>query len=577
MLWTIGWSVAVAQGLQEQAERMMNLDFSLDEIRAKVARPMEPAPAPGAYDFAGDDLGPQYPYVPPAPPRLPLEPNSSLRSVTVFRDRALVTRFREVELPKGVTTVRFEGLPWTLSEAGLTAGVESGGAKIVGVEVVSASREVRKDDAALESVRKEAEAKVDALGLVRDRIEALLAERMYLRSALVAPQATVGQPVAQVKAGLDFVGGTEARISKELRQQQDEAEDLAEALHPLLVKMEDPLASGQPVQVDVDVESPGKVRLVLEYAVPGAGWAPAYNARLDPKTGVVDLDVFGVVRQSTAEDWTDAEILLSTANPASASASAELVPWALGRSGSAGAYNLETGTGATTGAPPGPSEGGVVDATLEADVQRGGVVVLAIPGRRTIRGDGSPQRLPVGTQRLSATSSLLTVPKVEPSVTRQARVKYDGKLPLLPGQVSTFLGRDFVGSRALDTVIPGEALELSFGTDDRFRVTRELVERRSERVGRKATRYTFEFRTTVVNHSDAASTVSLVDQVPLSQDAGIQVDVTEASGGTPDPIDGRVSWSLSVPAHGESVVKLAFSVVIPDELSYVANELQMML
>jgi uncharacterized protein (TIGR02231 family) len=579
MTWLlVGLSLARAQGLQEQAERMMNLDFSLDDVKAKVqAKPARaPAAAPAAYDEYGGYDPNLAQYAPPVD-RLPLEPNSTLRTVTVFRDRALVTRYREVELEKGVHTVSFEGLPWTITEAGLTAGVEAGGARIIGVEVVSASREVLEDDAALETIRKDAESKVDALGVVRDKIEALLAERQYLRTALVPPAATAVQTVAQVEAGLRFVAGTESRISRELREQQDQAEDLAEDLHPLLVKMQDPLASGQPVQVDLDVESAGKVRLVLEYSVPGAGWSPAYNARLDPKTGVVDLEVYGVVQQQTAEDWTNAEILLSTANPAAQATEGELVPWALGRSGSAGSYNLESGTGATTDAPPAPSGGGVVESDMQADVQRGGVVVLAIPGKRTIRGDGSAQRLPVGTQRLSATSSLITVPKLAPAVERRARVKYDGKLPLLPGQVSTFLGKDFVGSRFLDTVIPGEALELSFGTDDRFRVTRELVERQAERSGRKATRFTFKFKTTVVNHSDAAAAVSLVDQVPLTQDAGILVDVLEVSGGVQDPKDGKMSWNLNIPAHGEVTVELAFSVVIPDELSYVATELNLML
>jgi uncharacterized protein (TIGR02231 family) len=341
--------------------------------------------------------------------------------------------------------------------------------------------------------------------------------------------------------------------------------------------MDDPLASGQPVQVDLEVDKGGKVELVLEYSVPGAGWAPAYNARLDPKTSEVELDVYGVVQQRTAEDWTNAEILLSTANPAAPATVDGLMPWTLGRSGSAGVYNLEAGTGATTAAPREPSGGGVVDSDMQADVQRGGVVVLAIPGKRTIRGDGSAQRLPVGTQRLSATSSLLSVPKLEPSVARQARVTYDGKLPLLPGEVSTFVGKDFVGSRYLDTVIPGEALELGFGTDDRYRVTRELVGRKSERAGRRATRYIFRFETTVVNHGDVAGTVTLVDQVPLSQDAGIDVDVLEAGGGVQSEVDGRMTWTLELAPGAKQMVPLAFSVVIPDELAGVAWELQQML
>jgi hypothetical protein len=191
-------SLALGQELQDEAERLMNLDFSLDEIKAKVAKPkrraVSPSPAAEAYDDYGD-----YEPVdsPPTVERLPLEPNSTLRTVTVFRDRAIVTREQTVTLEKGVHTVTFEGLPWTLTEAGLTAGVSAGGARIVGVEVVSASRKLLEDDASLESVRTEAEAKVDALGQVRDRIEALLAERRYLHAALVPPGATSGSSVAR--------------------------------------------------------------------------------------------------------------------------------------------------------------------------------------------------------------------------------------------------------------------------------------------------------------------------------------------------------------------------------------------
>ncbi len=158
----------------------------------KVAKPKRrAAPAPAAaYDDDAAEEAYAYDtgvaYVDPVE-RLPLEPNSTLESVTVFRDRAIVTRALTVGLDRGVQSVTFEGLPWTLMEAGLTAGVVSGGARIVGVEVVSASRELLEDDTSLETIRTDAEEKVDALGLVRDRIEALLAERRYLRTALVPP------------------------------------------------------------------------------------------------------------------------------------------------------------------------------------------------------------------------------------------------------------------------------------------------------------------------------------------------------------------------------------------------------
>ena len=572
----LAWAAtAWGQGLQEQAERMMNLGFDLAEVedrvnrKAPAAAPAAMAPDPYGNGWAAPDV--------PAPERLPLEPNSVLRSVSVHRDRALVTRYRDLELAAGAAQVTFEGLPWSLVSEGLTASVERGGARIVAVEVVSADRRVAEDDAALEGVRRGAEELVGRLGEVRDRMEALLAQREYLRTALVPPAATSGQSVAQVRAGLDFVAERERAIARDLREQQDAAEDLAEDLHPLLVKLEDPLAAGQPVRVELQVEKGGPVRVALQYTVPGAGWVPTYNARLDPATSRVELEIGGIVTQRTGEDWLDAEILLSTADPVGHGVVPELSPWTLGRSGGAGVYDpLTEGVGAVTAAPPIPASGGVVDSRLDAAVEGGGAVVLAIPGKRTLRGDGSPQRLPVAVQQLQATVELATVPKLAPEVLRRASVRYDGALPLLPGQASSFVGRDYVGAGAIEAVIPGETLALAFGADDRFRVTRQLVTRQSEQV-RKATRYTFRFRTTVANHGEAAATVLLTDQVPLTEDAGIEVKVLDLGGGARDEQDGAVRWSLDVPAHGEATVELAFSVTVPEELSYVAADLQNLL
>jgi hypothetical protein len=102
------------------------------------------------------------------------------------------------------------------------------------------------------------------------------------------------------------------------------------------------------------------------------------------------------------------------------------------------------------------------------------------------------------------------------------------------------------------------------------------VSRNQERVGRKAARYTFRFRTTLANHGDTPATVSLTDQLPLSEDARIEVKVLDLGAGTPRDEDGTVAWSLAVPAHGEVNVELAFSVTVPDELSHVASDFEMM-
>ncbi len=253
----------------------------------------------------------------------------------------------------------------------------------------------------------------------------------------------------------------------------------------------------------------------------------------------------------------------------------DLVPWTLGRSGDAGVFDtLASGAGVTTGVGPVEApDARLVQTQMDARVEGSGTVVLAIEGRRTLRGDGSPHRLPVALQRLGSEVTLSTVPKLAPSVQRRATVRVDGSVPLLPGAVSNFVGSDYVSSGQLASVVPGEGLELEFGVDERFRVSRQLVSREETRVGRRTTRYDFRFRTTLTNHGDTDAIVGIAEQLPRSEDVDVVVRARELSGGTPPGEDGLVTWRLPVPAQQSASVDLSFSVTVPDALSQRAHSL----
>ncbi|MEQ1567132.1 MAG: mucoidy inhibitor MuiA family protein [Myxococcota bacterium] len=583
-MWWMSFAFAQGTDYSQAAEERMGLEFDLDAVQEQVsapspqkrapARPSAPTPAASA-----PMLDPPYypPAVPPPPMQapLPLEPNSTLESVTVYRNQAFVTRTRAESLPAGSAVLRFEGLPPVILGDSLSAKVVNGEARIVGVELRSGAGEVD-DSTRIESVRQEAAKAVEKLGSIRDEIESLLAQRAYLRTALVPDGATATPPIRRVRAGLEYVGAAELRIAERLRREEEAAKELNDVVVPLLRKLADPMATGREVRVEVQLDHPGPVTVALRYGVSGAGWGPSYNARLDPATRRVELEVFGVVVQATQEDWRDAAVFLATADRVEGADVDDLVPWTLGRSGNAGVFDsLDSGAGLTTGVGPSeaPENTRVVETRLDAQVQSAGTTMLAIEGRRTVRGDGSPQRLPVASQQLDAVVRLTSVPKLAPSVQRRATVRYDGSVPLLPGPVASFVLSDYVGASAVPTLVPGEGLELEFGADERFRVTRELVAREETRVGHKVTRYDFRFRLTVTNFGATDATVAVADQLPRSDDARIVVTPRELSGAARPGDDGLVSWELAVPATGSASVELGFSVTVPDEASYQAQDL----
>jgi uncharacterized protein (TIGR02231 family) len=544
----------------EQARKVMALDNELEEVERRL---MAPAAAPPAAKMAQTGL--------PVPPQaaLPLEPNSEVDSVTVYRDRALVTRAMTEPLPAGASSLTFEGLPLNLDAGSLSAAARDAGVRIVGVELLSGQGDVL-DTERIQTVRAEMRRIADELGQIRDRIESLLAQRAYLRGTLLTPPSG-DRPVPGldvVRGSLAFIGDTERDIAARLRKETERAQELDDLLTPLLIKLDNPLATGMTVRVDVHAAKAAEATVALRYQVWGASWTPSYDARLDEATGQVTLEYNAVVRQVTGETWDDADLLLSTANAAIAGDLPRLDPWYLGRE-DYGSFSQSLAAGRGLYADEAPAASAAPAEPIAAQTRGAGAVVFTIDGRRTVAGDGSEQRVFIARQQLAATLELQTIPRAVPEVYRRATMRFTGDAPLLPGAVATFVGPDYVGSGSIDEVVPGEELSLAFGLDDRIKVDRQLVERRQEQLARGARRYTFRFRVHLSNFTGKAQTVILSDQLPVSEIEHVTVamlDGTPPLPATPTDPAGVLRWKVELAPGAKKTVDFGFTVTAPKDV-----------
>ena len=543
MLLLAAVAFAQSQDFAAEAKARMKLSFDLDAVQEELAMPAPAVASPARRAAEQAQARNAYPTL----PALPLEPNSTLDHVVVMRDRATVTRVRGLDLPAGVQRVRFEGLPLGLDANALHADLRVGKAKVVGVELVAGVGDVEETER-IKTIRVEAESLSGELGALRDHVESLLMQRAYLRSALL-PTGNESRPAIaldQVKGSLSWIGEAERDLAGKLRIDEEKAEKLGEKLEPLLVKLRNPLATGMTVRVDLDVATAGTVELALRYGVGGAAWTPSYSARLDPEKSSVSLEMNAVVWQATGEEWKNATLQLSTADPVLGGSAPVLNTWVLDEGGVDPYAFGQTGA-ARTGA---------------------GAMVLDAPGRRTIAGDGSQARIPLTTSAAPASLVLSTVPRVAPEVFRTGKVTWTGEAPLLPGPVASFVGGDYVGSAQLAAVAPGEQMDLGFGVDERIKVERKLVSRKVEHLMGGRTRYTVKYQTTVHNYAKVAQSLALSDHAPVSQFDRISVQVLDSTPSKEDPAlpAGVRCWTLELQPGATSVVDFGFVVTAPREM-----------
>ena len=117
----------------------------------------------------------------------------------------------------------------------------------------------------------------------------------------------------------------------------------------------------------------------------------------------------------------------------------------------------------------------------------------------------------------------------------------------------------------LSTTAPGEEITLDLGVEGRISVRRVERVDRERTVGSfsKGQRRTIASEFIVESQFPAPTSLILVDQVPVSEIEGVEVELTRAC--APKPVideDGLCRWTLSIAPGGVRMVIFEFEVTV---------------
>jgi hypothetical protein len=510
--------------------------------------------------------------------------DSRITTVTVYSDRAFVTRTASSELTAGEHILTFENLPSALVDRSLQAsGLGVAGASILDVTATTVFAE--------ESVNERVKAVEDQIRNIKvqrrvleDRAQLLEEQRAFVKRMLDAStsvQATGLTPVA-ARPTLDewqrlytYSEETIGKIAAE-RQSIDSQKEELQAKQTLYEQQlrEWSGARGKQsktVKVRVQLTATGRLNVSIRYEIPNAGWSPAYDARLRSSERAVDLTYFGFVRNGTGEDWNDIALTLSTARPSLGGGAPELRPWIadvarpkqananaalsssqtrdlpmVGNNVSSltninpdmvgevrmilGPVDSELGRGnASVAARKGAAPQKLVEASSPSAEVESSITsaTFKVPGKVTVAGNSITQKVAIKENRLMANLQFQSTPKLLEAAFLIANTTNDGDYPLLAGPMNTFLDDTFVANSFIRTVMPGEKFDLALGVDEGISVKRRLVNRFSEDTGltNKSRKVTFEILVTLTNNKTTAEKIAFREPTPISHDEKIVVKV----------------------------------------------------
>lgn len=523
---------------------------------------------------------------------------SSIGAVTVYQDRAVVTRSASSELAAGEHELVLENLPVTLQESSLQVSAKSTGqASLLDVKV----RDAYQADTANERVRalqeqlrkleaQQAELDDEAAVLDNQRELVLMMQRGATEPAKEGARLTLDELKAIQTLSADSLGKTLASL-RQVAERKTVLEREMEALHDQLNVLQGQLSRRtKTVTLRVNLARAGKVDLAVSYAVGGARWTPAYDARLRPADRSVDLGYFGVISQNTGEDWKNVKLTLSTARPSLGGGAPPLQPWIIDvapppppprpprpvaapapvtsemsmkrsrPSSAAEAY--------ADAAMPEPAPEAVEVSTAQMQNEATSAS-FQIKNPATLPSDNSSQRVAIATAKLPATLQYQSTPALREAVFLTAQASNNTDFPFLAGPLNTFLDDAFVASSRIKAVMPGEKVELAMGADDGISIKRQLVNRFTESTGFSGSgkRVTYEYKITVKNNKATKEQLVFKDRLPVSRNEKIVVKLlSPADRDVKREEDGKLAWEWELEPGKSRETVLKFSVDYPGDV-----------
>jgi uncharacterized protein (TIGR02231 family) len=506
---------------------------------------------------------------------------SKIDSVTVFADRAEVTRVAAADCKSKVATAIFEPLPHTLDVRTLRG--EAKGGVALGVASSELSGEQAMGDKTKELVSKrkalddriqEKQNEMASLDLEVKRI----AELAAVFTRVLSEEVRNEKPqIALWNRTLDRFKEKEAAISRERLALERELRELTREKARLERRFQRLGAASarraRRAEVTVRCEQE-RVQVSLTYLVPGALWRPEYDLDFTPASGKVGpgaarLTVAAVVQQATGEDWSDVRLSLSTAKPKLGAEAPYPAPiWVSGAEKPEGKVLVE---GYQRRDELASGEAQLAAAPQSAALKDGGqAVVLELPHRVSVVADGRPYWTPVDAIAAKGSASLVAIPKLRGYVYRMVSLTNPASYPLLEGRVHSFRAGSYVG----DTHVPfkgtGEPMEVSLGIDEEITVERKTLtqqDRGASFLG--STKHMARaYRILVKNRSKTREKVEVRENIPVSKIEDVEVELIAAgttAGHRLDEERGFVVWTLDLPPGGQKEVDLAYEIHLPDD------------
>ncbi|MHC5353138.1 DUF4139 domain-containing protein [Myroides sp. LJL115] len=492
---------------------------------------------------------------------------ASIQDVRIYFNGADLQHRVKVKLPKGKSQVLISNLSSSLNQNSIHIGSSKP------VHILSTVFATNYDKAIKQGLT--GNTLTDSIYTIGQELEHLSISTTSVSNALNILDANQTIPSGNgtnfsVELGnlVDFYTKKRTDLSLELNQKRQKKIELEQLLSSLQLRLEAGNELGSNYgkgQIIVQVESNIEQEVVfdLRYFTNTAQWFAAYDLNIKELNTPIQVNYKAGIKQNTGLDWNNLKLSLVSGFANQDNIKPVLDTWFIDYKENiveekeyfVGSSNAFARAKSVVSMP--------ANNVLQPNVaisQKQMNIVFDIKSSSRILSDSKTHFVSLDTFELQANYQYYSAVKVDPNAYLVAKVNDYQDYNLLSGSANVIFEGFYIGSTFLDTNNTEQTLELNLGKDSQVQVSRRLIsDKASNRVLSNRKNETLAYEILVKNNKKQSIDILIQDQIPVSKNTDIEVDLFKRDQAEVDAQKGILSWNLNVKANQVSKVDFSYT------------------
>lgn len=507
--------------------------------------------------------------------------NSRPTEVTIFLRGAQIRNEASINLNPGISEIVFENMPLNLDESTFSASSESD-ITILSVSYRTNYMDEKEQNPEVKQLNDSLRNMNDRKTIYTGQISILQKEEDFLNSNKSIGGQNTGFTAAELEKTADFIRRRYTDINNQRLTINQKIKRLDESIQKINAQLNE-LNAGKKAKgeivVNVSAEKPVSGKLAVDYFLADASWTPYYDIRATEPGKPVKLEYRAKVRQNSGYDWKNVKLTLSSNNPSLRGIKPNLGLWTIDFNQPISQYRLDNN--AYLGQAPMVKAESIQDNRKAKDetksrttadftvvTENATSVTFDIKIPYDIPADNKDYVVSIQNFELPATYEYYAAPKLDRDAFLLAKVSGWEKFNLISGNTNIFFEGMYVGQSYLDTRYTKDTLDISLGRDKSIAITRSKLKDFTQRkiIG-SSMKETYTYEVNLRNKKSRDIDIQIAENIPLSQNSEITVELLESSGADYNKEDGKLIWNLKLKASESKTLRFSFSVKYPKDRS----------